>query len=44
MINFDYIIKENIKTHYPNWPQFFDHLYRILIIGGSGYGKNKGII
>ena len=43
MINFDYIIKENIKTYYPNWPQFFDHLYRILIIGGSGSGKNKFI-
>ena len=44
MINFDYIIKENIKTHYPNWPEFSDHSYRILIIRGSGSGKNKCII
>ena len=38
MINFD-ITTENIKKHNPNWPQIPDHLYRILIIGNSGSGK-----
>ena len=39
MINFDDVIKENTKEHNPNWPQIPDHPYRILITGGSGYGK-----
>ena len=38
MINFDDVVKENIKEHNPNWPQIPDHPYRILIIGGSGSG------
>ena len=37
MINFDDVIKENIKEHNPNWPEIPDHLYRILI-GGEGGG------
>ena len=41
MINFDDVIKENIKEHNPNWPQIHDHLYRILIIGGSGFRKTN---
>ena len=40
MFNFDYIIKEDIKKHNPNWPKIPDYPYRILIIGGSGSGKN----
>ena len=29
-----------VKTeHNKNWPYIPDHPYRILIIGGSGYGK-----
>ena len=36
MINFDDVTKENIKEHSPNWPQIFDPLYRIVIIGDSG--------
>ena len=39
MINFDNVIKENIKEHNPNWPQIPDHPYRILITGDSGSGK-----
>ena len=39
MINFDDVTKENIKEENPNWPQISDHPYRILIIGGSGSGK-----
>ena len=43
MINFDDVIKENIKEHDPNWPQIPDHPYRILIIGGSGSRKTKSL-
>ena len=39
MINFDDVVKENIKVNNTNWPQIPDHLYRILIIGASGSGK-----
>ena len=39
MFNFDYITKDNIKEHNPNWPEILDHPYRILILGGSGSGK-----
>ena len=41
MINFDDVIKENIKKHNPNWPRLLDHLYRILVTGGSVSGKNS---
>ena len=43
MINFNDIAKENIKEHNPNWPQIPDHLYRILITGGSGSGKKNSL-
>ena len=32
-----------MKEHYPNWPQIPDHLYRILITGGSGSGKTSSL-
>ena len=38
MINFD-VTKENKKNHNTNWPQIPDHPHRILIIGGTGWGK-----
>ena len=41
MINFDDVTKEKMKEHNPNWPQIPDHLYRILLIGGSGSGKTN---
>ena len=41
MINFDDVIKENIKEHNSNWPQIPDHIYRMLRIGGSGSGKKN---
>ena len=41
MINFDDVMKENIKEHNPNWPQISDHPQRILIIGGYGSGKTN---
>ena len=40
MINYDYITKENLEEHDPNWPQVFDHPYSILIIRGWRW-KNK---
>ena len=43
MINFDDVIKENIKEHHPNWPQISDHPQRILIIGDSGSGKTNSL-
>ena len=43
MINFDDVVKENIKEHNRNWPQIPDHPYRILIIGGSGSGKTNAL-
>ena len=44
MFNFDYITKEDIKEHNPNWPEIPDHPYRILIIGGSGSGKTNALL
>ena len=41
MINIDDVEKVNAKEHNPNWPQIFDHPYRISIIGGSGSGKTN---
>ena len=43
MIHFDYIKKENIKEHNPNWPKTPDHLHRILITGGSGSEKTNAL-
>ena len=41
MINLDnYVDKNENKTvHNKNWPYIPHHPYRILIIGGSGSGK-----
>ena len=44
MTNFDHVTKENIKEYNPNWPQNPNHPYKMLIVGGSGSGKNKFII
>ena len=49
MINFDYYINEiafnEHKTgHNKNWPYTPDRPYRILIIGGSGYGKTNVLL
>ena len=44
MFNFDYITKKDIKEHNPKWPEIPDHLYRILIIGGSGSGKVNALL
>ena len=44
MVNFDYITKEYIKEHNPNWPNIPDHPYKILIMGGSGCGKTNVLL
>ena len=41
MLNFDDVIKENVKKHNPNWPQIPDHPYRRLKTGGSGSVKTN---
>ena len=41
MFNFDYIKKEDIKEHNPNWPGIPDRPYKILIVGASGSGKTN---
>ena len=43
MINFEDVIKENIKEHNPDWTEILDHLCRPLITGGSGSGKTKAL-
>ena len=39
MIDFNDVVKENIKEHNPNLPQVPHHPYRILIIGRSDVEK-----
>ena len=34
MFNLDYITKEDIKQHKPNWLQIPYHSYKMLIVGG----------
>ena len=44
MCNFDCITKEVIKEHNSNQPEIPNHLYRILIVGGSGSGKTNTLL
>ena len=44
MFNFDYITKEDIKEHKPNWPEIPKHPYRMLIVEGSGSGKTNALL
>ena len=41
MINLDSITNENNKENNEKWPYIPDHLYKILIIGGSESGKTN---
>ena len=43
MINLDTITNENNKEHNKKWPYIPDHLYRILIIVGSGPAKTNAL-
>ena len=44
MFKFYFITKQDIKEHNPNWTEFHDHPYRILIVGGSGSGKTNALL
>ena len=44
MFNLDDITNENNEDHILKWLYIPDHTYRMLIIGGSGSGKNKCIV
>ena len=44
MIDFDGVTNKNIKEHNPNWPQIPDHLFRVLVFGGSGSGKSNSSV
>ena len=44
MINFDIITNENNAEHNSKWSYIPDHLYRILIIGGSGSGNSNALL
>ena len=44
MINLGSITNENTKEHNKKWPYISDHLYRTLIIGGSGSGKANTLV
>ena len=44
MFNFDYIKKEDIKKHIPNWTEIPDHPHKTLIIGGSESGKTNALL
>ena len=44
MIIFDEYVNEIKTVHNKNWPYISDHLYRILIIGGSGSWKTNVLL
>ena len=44
MINLESITNENNKEHKKKWPFIPDHLYRILIISGSGSEKTNALL
>ena len=44
MINFDDYVDENKTEHNKNWSYTPDHPYRILIIGGSRFGKTNVLL
>ena len=44
MIDFDNSTNENKREHNPKWPHIQDHLYKILIVGGSALGKTSALL
>ena len=44
MFNFDYTTKEDLKEHNLNWPEIPDNPYRLLVVGGAGFGKTNALL
>ena len=44
MVNFGNYVNENKIEHNKNWPYIPHHPYKILIIGGSGFGKTNVLL
>ena len=44
MINFDDYANGNKTEHNLKWSYILDHPYRIVIIGGSGFGKTNALL
>ena len=44
MTNLDNITNDNYKKHNEKWSYIPDHLYKILIIGGSGTGNTNTLL
>ena len=44
MINFNNYTNENKTEHNSKWPYIPGRPYRILIIGGSGFGKTNALL
>ena len=44
MVNFDDYSNKNKTQHNKNWSYIPDHPYRILIIGGLGFGKINALL
>ena len=44
MINYDDVIKGNIKDHNTSCPQTLHNPRKILVIGGSGSGKTNALL
>ena len=44
MVNFDDYTNENNTKHNEKWRYIPDHPYRILIIGGSEFGKTNVLL
>ena len=40
----NYMTREDIKKHNPNWAEIPDYPYGILIVGGSGSGKANALL
>ena len=43
MFNFDVITNDNNVRYNLKWPYITDHLYKVLMIGGSGSGKRYAL-
>ena len=44
MLSYEYITKQKIQEHNPNWEIIFNHLYKILINGDSRSGKTNAVV